>query len=111
MIRPAVVLTAIIAGSTAGCAGAGAGALLHPIRHRVLQPPPAGCITTTFTGAGVQLEGWRCAAPAPRPGTIVYLHGIADNRASAAGVIQRFLPRGFDVIAYDSRAHGESQGD
>ena len=62
-------------------------------------------------GADIKVEGWRCAAPTPRPGTIVYLHGIADNRTSAAGVVQRFLPRGFDVIAYDSRAHGESQGD
>jgi hypothetical protein len=30
---------------------------------------------------------------------------------SAVGVIQRFVPRGFDVVAYDSRAHGESDGD
>jgi pimeloyl-ACP methyl ester carboxylesterase len=41
----------------------------------------------------------------------VYLHGIADNRSSAAGVIARFRPRGFNVIAYDSRAHGQSDGD
>jgi pimeloyl-ACP methyl ester carboxylesterase len=41
----------------------------------------------------------------------VYLHGIADNRAGAAGVIERFGPRGFDVVAYDSRAHGNSSGD
>src|SRR5947199_4291190 len=41
---------------------------------------------------------------------MVYLHGVADNRTSAAGAIARFVPRGFDVIAYDSRAHGESGG-
>jgi alpha-beta hydrolase superfamily lysophospholipase len=41
----------------------------------------------------------------------VYLHGVADNRGSAAGVIQRFGARGFDVVAYDSRAHGESTGE
>jgi len=41
----------------------------------------------------------------------VYLHGVGDNRTSAAGVIDRFGKRGFDVIAYDSRAHGDSQGD
>jgi pimeloyl-ACP methyl ester carboxylesterase len=46
-----------------------------------------------------------------RRGTIVYLHGVADNRASAAGVIPRLLARGFDVVAYDSRAHGNSEGD
>jgi pimeloyl-ACP methyl ester carboxylesterase len=37
--------------------------------------------------------------------------GVADNRSSSVGVIDRFGNRGFDVIAYDSRAHGESSGD
>jgi pimeloyl-ACP methyl ester carboxylesterase len=98
--------------------GVGAGGLLRPSRRPVAAVTPNGCKDTTFTGAAVSLKGWRCAAPAstlgvtgePR-GTIVYLHGIADNRASASGVVARFLPRGFDVIAYDSRAHGDSEGD
>ena len=41
----------------------------------------------------------------------MYLHGIADNRSSAAGVVERYTARGFQVIAYDSRAHGQSTGD
>jgi uncharacterized protein len=41
----------------------------------------------------------------------VYLHGIADNRASGTGVIERFVKRGLGVVAYDSRAHGESSGE
>jgi uncharacterized protein len=45
-----------------------------------------------------------------RRGTVIYLHGFADNRASGAGVMERFRRRGFDVVAYDSRAHGESGG-
>jgi pimeloyl-ACP methyl ester carboxylesterase len=57
------------------------------------------------------LRGWRCRATATRRGTLVYLHGIADNRTSAAGVVARFAPRGFDVVAFDSRANGESDGD
>jgi uncharacterized protein len=89
----------------------GAGGLLHPARHATTLPPPEHCVALEFAGAGVTLQGWRCAAPVPARGTIVYLHGIADNRGSATGVIQRFLARGFNVIAYDSRAHGESQGE
>lgn len=89
----------------------GAGGLLHPARHRTSQAAPPSCADETFNGAGVSLRGWRCAATGKRRGTIVYLHGIADNRASAAGVIQRFGRRGFDVIAYDSRAHGDSEGE
>lgn len=41
----------------------------------------------------------------------MYLHGIADNRASSAGVVRRYRGRGFDVIAYDNRAHGDSDGE
>lgn len=88
----------------------GAGGLLHPSRRHVASAPPAGCDEATFDGDGVTLKGWRCLAGAGARGTIVYLHGIADNRTSAEGVIRRFHPRGFDVIAYDSRAHGESEG-
>lgn len=50
------------------------------------------------------------ATGAPR-GTIVWLHGVADNHASAAGLVDRFGPRGFAVVAYDSRAHGDSGGE
>ena len=91
--------------------GAGAGALLHPFRNRTIGATPAGCRERAFAGAGVNLKGWHCEATAPRRGTMVYLHGVADNRGSGAGAIDRFTRRGFDVILYDSRAHGESDGE
>lgn len=59
----------------------------------------------------MSLQGWRGDASGSFRGTLIYLHGVADNRASGAGVIERFRKRGFDVVAYDSRAHGESGGD
>jgi uncharacterized protein len=90
--------------------GIGAGALLHPSRRAVSATPPATCQNTTFAGDGVNLTGWRCLTASPRRGTVVYLHGVADNRTSAAGIVERFTTRGFDVVAYDSRAHGESGG-
>src|ERR1700674_2142429 len=86
----------------------GAGGLLHPARYRVVVGAPETCDDASFSGARVVLEGWRCHASGHRRGMLVYLHGVADNRTSAAGVVQRFGPRGFDVVAYDSRAHGES---
>src|SRR5262245_18443573 len=88
----------------------GASGLLHPARHAVTAGPPDGCVNADFSGAGVTLRGWSCTPRAGVRGTIVYLHGIADNRASVAGVVRRFLPRGFRVVAYDSRAHGGSDG-
>jgi pimeloyl-ACP methyl ester carboxylesterase len=106
----AVLVVALVVGWTEVPA-IGAGALLHPARHATTRPTPTGCVDAAFDGAGVTLRGWRCATDKPRRATIVYLHGVADNRGSAAGPIARFLPLGYDVIAYDSRAHGESGGD
>lgn len=103
---------AVIAGTVPGVVIPTAGALmlLHPLRRADAGPPPAGCETKTFAGAGVTLAGWQCSTAAPWRGSVVYLHGVADNRRSARSVIGRFLPRGFDVVAYDSRAQGESTG-
>jgi pimeloyl-ACP methyl ester carboxylesterase len=88
----------------------GAGALLYPSRMAMSRAAPHDCVEQTYAGVDVELRGWRCAAATERRGTIIYLHGIADNRGSAAGVVERFVPHGFDVIAYDSRAHGASTG-
>lgn len=87
-----------------------AGGLLHPWRRPVTQAPPPGCRDATFDGEGVTLRGWQCQAVGPRRGTLVYLHGVADNRTSAVGAIQMLTTAGLDVVAYDSRAHGESTG-
>jgi pimeloyl-ACP methyl ester carboxylesterase len=90
---------------------AGAGGLLHPARRRVVGPPPSHCQDAAFAGEGVRLNGWRCPASSGRRGTLIFLHGVGDNRTSGAGVVERFGRRGFDVVAYDSRAHGESEGE
>jgi pimeloyl-ACP methyl ester carboxylesterase len=106
----AVGLTAAAAWIYAQLPIIAAGGLLHPARHRLTSSPPAGCVDTSLGSGGLTLRGWRCVQ-CKRRGTIVYLHGIADNRASARGVIDRFQRRGFNVIAFDSRAHGNSDGD
>lgn len=87
-----------------------AGGLLYPIRVALYNRAPQGCVDRAFTGDGLTLRGWHCAAIGQRRGSVVYLHGVADNRSSAVGVIEWFTRRGFDVIAYDSRAHGQSDG-
>lgn len=88
-----------------------AGGLLYPVRRDTIPPPPEGCADARFDSAGLELRGWRCPAAGGRRGTILYLHGIADNRSSSAGVIRRYVPRGWDVAAYDSRRHGASGGE
>ena len=89
----------------------GANGLLHPYR-RAIDPGARDLYPTlSFAGANVRLAGWHIPARSPRRGTVVYLHGVADNRGSALTATRRFPDRGFDVVAYDSRAHGESGGD
>jgi pimeloyl-ACP methyl ester carboxylesterase len=90
--------------------GIAAGALLHRSRTTPYRDRPPSCRDEMFAGEGVRLAGWRCAPAGPRRGAIVYLHGIGDNRSGAAGVVERFAPLGFEVVAYDSRAHGQSEG-
>lgn len=89
----------------------GAGGILHPMRRHGSGPAPQSCDDVTFFSGDVRLQGWHCRALGPRRGIVIYLHGIADNRASGRGIIDRFVPRGFDVVAYDSRAHGDSGGE
>jgi uncharacterized protein len=91
----------------------GANALLHPQRRPMTRQPNRPAEAVEFEGEGtVKLKGWwfRGDANAKR-GTVVFLHGVADNRGSAVGIADHFLARGFEVIAFDSRAHGESGGD
>jgi uncharacterized protein len=111
VLSVAVVLLAALAAIATQLPSAGANGLLRPPRRRVVASAPPTCQDATFAGDGVTLKGWQCRASTRRRGTLVYLHGIGDNRASGAGIVQRFGGRGFDVVAYDSRAHGESDGD
>lgn len=106
-----IAATIVVAAACSHLPSLAAGALLHPARQRVTQPTPVGCEGVTFGGVGLTLGGWRCPAVETRVGTVVFLHGVADNRRGAAGTVRRFTTRGLDVIAYDSRAHGESEGD
>ena len=90
----------------------GANAILHPHRRRVSVVPDLPFEDFVFASGGVTIRGWRFRSAAPRHrGLIVYLHGSADNRGSGLGFAHRFVPQGFDVVAYDSRAHGDSGGD
>lgn len=106
-VASAVLVTAIIASQACSMA---AGALLYPARTVSRHPAPHGCEERQFQGDGVVLAGWHCGADGERQGSLVYLHGVADNRGSSRGVVERFTRRGFDVVAYDSRGHGASGG-
>src|SRR5688500_16954252 len=100
--RPVVwIVSAVVAVSAAvvanQLASIAAGGLLYPGRRTSLPPRPGNCVEREFSGSGVRLRGWDCRTERPRRGTVIYLHGTADNRGSSLGVIRRFSSAGFDV--------------
>lgn len=93
----------------------GAAAILHPLRRPLGRTPDLPVETVTFASGGERLEGWlvrpRDARDGFGRGLVVYLHGIADNRASGLGAARRLRDSGFAVLLFDARAHGRSTGD
>jgi pimeloyl-ACP methyl ester carboxylesterase len=89
----------------------GANAILHPSRRALAKGLALPHIDLEIRTEGIVLKGWLVRAQGERRGLIVYLHGIADNRESGVGFAERFVPKGYDVLLYDARAHGESGGE
>lgn len=67
------------------------------------------------TGEVLRLKGWwipRAGSPGGRPAdrTVVLLHGYADAKVGAIAWAPVWQRLGFNVLALDLRAHGESGG-
>lgn len=63
------------------------------------------------TSDGLVLAGCTWLHPSPRA-AVVLVHGFAASASDAAVVRQAeaLVERGFDVVSYDARGHGESEG-
>ena len=61
------------------------------------------------TADDVRLHAWRGATPRP-VGSIVWSHGRGGSIAEGDVVMRAFVRHGFDVLAYDYRGYGESDG-
>lgn len=72
---------------------------------------------------GTRLAGWWIpavegadrAAPTSRPAdfgskTIILCHGFGGSKATQLSLVRRLIPAGYNVLAFDFRAHGESDG-
>jgi uncharacterized protein len=72
--------------------------------------PPAGVEERWLTAAdGVRLHAWAARSASPRA-TLVWSHGNGGNIAGRASVLLALASRGFDLLAYDYRGYGKSQG-
>jgi len=59
---------------------------------------------------GIELRGWLIRAPSAPKGTVLHLHGVSESRIAGLPLARRLHDRGFHIILYDSRRHGESGG-
>jgi alpha-beta hydrolase superfamily lysophospholipase len=90
---------------------------------------PTGNPTTvehwTYTGDihfpsidGVDLSAWWIPAQGSRgprsalwgKRTVLLCHGLSANKANQLDLVRELVPAGFNVLAFDFRAHGESGG-
>jgi fermentation-respiration switch protein FrsA (DUF1100 family) len=86
----------------------------HPVRmDYMVRRPPAEASDVWFTTAdGLRLHGWFFENPtSPESATIIFFHGNTGNVADVGWLGQRFHERGFNVLLFDYRGYGASEGD
>ena len=64
---------------------------------------------TCRTDDGLRLVGWVAEPPSPR-GTVAFFHGLRCTRELVLERMAIFARAGYRCVAFDHRAHGESQG-
>jgi pimeloyl-ACP methyl ester carboxylesterase len=65
---------------------------------------------SVHTTDGIKLVGWLVWANSVPRGTVIYLHGVGDNRISGLGLAKLLAAHGYNTCLFDSRRHGESEG-
>jgi fermentation-respiration switch protein FrsA (DUF1100 family) len=86
---------------------------LHPL-HTVPKRTPAA-FGLAFeevrfqTADGLELAGWVVPHPQAR-GNVIFCHGHGRNRGHVAGFLETLHDLGLNVLAFDFRGHGDSQG-
>src|SRR4051812_32387034 len=64
---------------------------------------------TCRTSDRLLLKGWVCSPPEPRA-TVALFHGLRHHRGQTLGRIAFLTRAGYRCVAFDHRAHGQSQG-
>lgn len=86
----------------------------HPARLTAQQSrsPAEGAEIVWFNSAdGTRLNGWFFESQSkPAIATIIFCHGNGGNIASVGWMGQRFAKHGFNVLLFDYRGYGASEG-
>ncbi len=102
-----------VLGGLALALGGCTGVIFQPMHQLVLTPDQIGLDyeEVEFEAAdGVPLHGWFLPAQAPRRGSILFLHGNAQNISTHIASVAWLPAQGFDVLLFDYRGYGESEG-
>jgi len=86
---------------------------LVPMQRLVLSPDELGLdFENVFIDSsdGVRLYGWFLPAEGPARGTILFLHGNAENISTHIGSVYWLPERGYNVLLVDYRGYGASTG-
>lgn len=108
MLR-ALIIFALTCLGLSGCTGV----FFYPQKEHVRIPSQIGLKYEDVgfdTADGVRLHGWYLPAQKPVCGTILFLHGNAENISTHIGAVFWLPARGFNVFLPDYRGYGASQG-
>ena len=93
-----------------GCSGV----FFHPTRDRYQNPALDGAAPEDVwceSGGGVRIHGIRIRpAVSPPRGTILFLHGNAENVRTHVNALLWLVGAGYQVVAFDYRGYGQSGG-
>jgi len=86
---------------------------LHPDRTQVLHPEKMGLRYEDVylpIGDGERLHGWYLPADGAARGTVLHLHGNAENISTFISAVHWLPARGYNVFLLDYRGYGRSDG-
>jgi len=110
MTRAARCLAAaLLAGAMAGCSGL----MFVPMKPLVRTPADIGLAyrDVTLTAAdGTRLAAWWLPARGVPKGTVLFLHGNAENISTHIGSVYWLPAEGYQVLLLDYRGFGQSAG-
>jgi fermentation-respiration switch protein FrsA (DUF1100 family) len=93
-----------------GCTGL----LFQPLEPHVLDPAKVGVEARDIyfkSADGVNLHGWFLPAKDTAAGTVLFLHGNAENVSTHIGSVYWLPDYGFNVFLFDYRGFGRSEGE
>ena len=108
MIKRLALAFGLLAG-LAGCTGF----FFQPMKAHVADPRSIGFAyedVTFQSGDGTGLHGWLFETDRDRVGTILLLHGNAENISTHYVSAVWLVAEGFDVFVFDYRGYGRSAG-